>query len=95
MSMKEDVFVQRWEKKRKKGIVIYLTEYMLAVPSGGFIGKVLSDYFIDGIIFKPLVIQDWVSLVFLCLVGILIGLFTWKRLEGRYEKNTKRHDKMA
>lgn len=84
--MNESKFINTWEKSRRRGVVLYLLGYAFLIPAAGIIGKVIGEYIRSGILFNHFNTFDYLGLIFLSLIGIVMGLYSWKSNEKKYKK---------
>lgn len=62
------------------------------ILTASVIGKAIGDYVRNGTILQTFHIQDFNGLFFVCLIGILMGVYSWNHNEIRYKelmKNSK------
>lgn len=91
--MKELKFICSWEKTRRRGITLYVLVCMVIILASSLIGKVIGDYVSNGTIFQTLHIQNINALIFVCLIGILTGVYLWHHNETRYNELIKDNNK--
>jgi uncharacterized membrane protein AbrB (regulator of aidB expression) len=84
--MKESQFISAWEKYHKIGQLVYILIYAVVLPLAGLLGKGIGEYISMGVFFRTLRVQDYLGLIFICLIGCLIGKHSWKSKEKRYDK---------
>ncbi|WP_026888336.1 hypothetical protein [Clostridium beijerinckii] len=87
--MNSQKFIFTWEKTQEKGIALYIFKYVILIVTMSVIGKVIGDYIGSKTIFKTFSLLDYVGLLFICFIGILIGLFSWNRNRTRYKESIK------
>lgn len=84
--MKDLKFMDSWEKTRKRGIILYVITRMLLILTASLIGKAIGEHVSNGTIFQTIYIK---GLIFMCLIGILMGTYLWDYNETRYKKLIK------
>jgi hypothetical protein len=85
-AMKDLKFMHSWAKTRERGPTFYILEFTIEVPVCSIIGKVLGEYIAYRVFFRPFHVADYTVLIFLCLVGICLGLYWWRHNERRYKE---------